>query len=138
MGLGGPPGEVGIDWSSVWVQGHWWWRSQITLIGVNSHKVPYFCTKTQSHPITYRLQCSNTSCQTTSKTGTQPHPTADRLPKVILGSWLPQTQDLTQPFHQRNMTQIHSAEGRNQFIPSGRHHGPLDQPHPTGDKQKKL
>ena len=38
-----------------------------------------------------------TPCQTTSKTGTQPHPLAERLPKIILGSQTPQTHHQTQP-----------------------------------------
>ena len=31
-----------------------------------------------------------TLCQTTSKTGTQPHPLAERLPKIIISSQTPQ------------------------------------------------
>ena len=36
----------------------------------------------------------DTLCQTTSKTGTQPHPLAERLPKIILSSQTPQNTPL--------------------------------------------
>ena len=49
---------------------------------------------TGPHPTTCRLQHWNSSGQTTSKIGTQPDPSADRLPKVILSSQPPQNTPL--------------------------------------------
>ena len=48
-------------------------------------------TKTQLHSTTSKLQCWTPHAkQTTSKTGTQPHPLAERLPKIIIRSQTPQ------------------------------------------------
>ena len=44
----------------------------------------HFGTKTWPYPTACRLQCWNTSGQTTSRIGTQPHTSADRLPKAVL------------------------------------------------------
>ena len=48
-----------------------------------------FGTETWPHPTACRLQCWDTSGQTTNWVGTQPHPSADRLPKVVLIPQLP-------------------------------------------------
>ena len=64
------------------------------MISVSSPRGPHLGTKIQSHPTAYRLQSWNASDQTTRKTGTQPHPSADTLPKVVLSSQLPQNTPL--------------------------------------------
>ena len=75
----------------------------------------------------------DTSCRTTSKTGTQPHPSADMLPKAILSSQTPQNTppDTALP-NPREKTQLHPPEHRHQSLPPGSPHKPLDQPHPPG------
>ena len=78
------PGEMGVNCGSLWGQGHWWWRPQRMIIGVISPGGHHFGTETQPHSTVCRLQCWDTSGQTTNRVGTQPHPSADRLPKVIL------------------------------------------------------
>ena len=45
-----------------------------------------FSTKTQPYPTDCRLHSWNASGQTTSKKGTQPHPSAERLSKIILSA----------------------------------------------------
>ena len=55
-------------------------------------------TKILHHPTACRLQSVlDTSCQTTSETGTKPQTSADRLPKVILSSQTPPKHHLTWP-----------------------------------------
>ena len=51
------------------------------------------------------------SCQTTSKTGTQPHPSSDRLPKVILSSQTPpNTQhDMALPIRGTRLSSTHQS-----------------------------
>ena len=75
-------------------QGHRWQRTQRILIGVNSHRDHHFGIKTWPYPTAYSLQCWNASGQTTSSTGTQACPSADRLPKVVLSSQPPQNTPL--------------------------------------------
>ena len=55
----------------------------------------------------------DTSWQTTSKPGTQCHPSADRLPKVILSSQTPQNMplDLTPSFRGKRLSSIHQSAG---------------------------
>ena len=89
-GLGGSPGVVGVGCSSLWGQGHCWWTQQRILISVSSPRGLYFGTKTWPHPTAYRLQRWIASGQTTNNRGTQPHASADKLPKVVLSSQLPQ------------------------------------------------
>ena len=77
----------GWDW--LWItmgggQGHWWQRTQRILIGLSSPRGCHFGTKTWCYPAAYRLQCGNALGQTTSRIETQPHPSADRLPKAVL------------------------------------------------------
>ena len=79
----------GIGGGSLWGQGHWWWTPQGIPIGVSSPGGRQFGTETWPHPTTCRLQCWDTSGQTTNRVGTEPHPSADRLPKVILSQQLP-------------------------------------------------
>ena len=55
----------------------------------------------------------DTSHQTTSKTGTQPHPSADRLSKVILSSQIPQNTppDMALPFRRKRLNSTHQSTG---------------------------
>ena len=43
----------------------------------------HFCMETWPHPTACRLQCWNTSDQTTNRVGSQPHPSTDGLPKAF-------------------------------------------------------
>ena len=73
----------GGSYGSLWGQGHWWWRYWGVLIGMSSPGGHHFDTKTWLHPIACRLQCWDTSGQTTNRVGKEPHPSADRLPKIF-------------------------------------------------------
>ena len=84
VGLGGSPGEAGVDCGSLWGQGRWWWRPRGIFISVSSPGGRHFGTETWPHPTTCRLHCGDASSQTTNRVGTHHHPSADRLPKVIL------------------------------------------------------
>ena len=68
----------------------------------------------------------NATRQTTSKTGPQTHPSADRLPKVIKPTDTPKHNTWRGPAHQREKIQLHSPERRHQSHPSGSLHKPLD------------
>ena len=61
----------------------------------------------------------DTPCQTTSKRGTQPHPLAERLPKMIIRSQTPQNtpSDAVQPTRKTRSSIIHQNTGT---IPSSR------------------
>ena len=68
----------------LWGQGQWWQWYKGELVGVSSPGGHHFVTRTQPHPTGCRLQCWDTSDQTTNRAGTQPQPPADKLPKVFL------------------------------------------------------
>ena len=93
----------------------------------------HFLTNTWLQPTACRLQCWNT---TTNRVGTQPHPSADRLPKVVLSPQLLTKHPLTQPC---------PPEGQDPAPPTSRQESThqeactslLDQPYPPGDKQQK-
>ena len=74
--------------------GHWTTRDLLTphniSIGESSPRDLLLNVKTQLHPMARKAPVLDTPCQTTSKTGTQPHPLAERLPKIILSSHTPQ------------------------------------------------
>ena len=55
----------------------------------------------------------DTQCQTTSKTGTQPHPLAERLPKIIIRSQTPQNTPLevVLPTRKTRSSLIHQNTG---------------------------
>ena len=59
------------------------------LIGMSPLEGRHYLTKTWPHPTICRLQCWDTSGQTTNRVGTQPHPLADKLLKVFLNKQLP-------------------------------------------------
>ena len=47
-------------------------------------EVTILASETWPHPRAYKFQCWNASGQTTNMVGTQPHPSAERLPKIVL------------------------------------------------------
>ena len=57
------------------------------------------------------LQAPVLSCQTASKAGTQPHPSADRLPKDTLSSPIHQTRHFMQPCPSEEKDSIHQRAG---------------------------
>ena len=59
-------------------------EGQGICISVSSPGGCHFGTETRPHPTAFRLQYWDASSQTTNKVRTQPHPSADRLPKVVL------------------------------------------------------
>ena len=72
---------------------HWTTRDLRTLHNINqwqlSQRSPYQCS--DPAPISGKqAPVLDAQCQTTSKTGTQPHALAERLPKIILSSQTPQ------------------------------------------------
>ena len=88
MNLGGSLGEVGMGCGSPlpvgWGQGHRWQRPQGILVIMSFSRGHHLGTKTWPHPIGCRLQLWNTQGQIINRVGTQPLPSSDRLPKVIL------------------------------------------------------
>ena len=78
------------------------------------------------------FQCWDASGQTTNRLGTQPNPSADRLPEVILSS-----QPMHTPWHstahQQDKTQVHPPVSRQPSLPPGSLKKSLDQPHPPWD-----
>ena len=69
--------------------------------------------KTWPHPTACRLQCWDSSGQTTNRVGTQPHPSADSLLKVVLNKQLPDNKHTRRygPSHQRDKPQLHPPVG---------------------------
>ena len=61
----------------------------VTSIGESSPRDLCLNAKTQLRSTNSKPQCWTTLCQTTSKTGTQAHPLAERLPKIIIRSQTP-------------------------------------------------
>ena len=79
----------------------------------------------------------DTPCQRTSKTGTQAHPLAERLPKITLSSQTPQKNTTgCSPAQQKDKIQPHPPEHRHEFPPPGSLHNPLNQPYPLGADTK--
>ena len=113
-------------------------RSHVISVGKSSPRDLHLSAKTQLHPMASKLQLGWTPYQTTSKTGTQPHALAERLPKIILSSQTPQNTPTTgrSPAHQKDKIQPHPPEHRHQFPPLGILHKPLNQPHPLGADTK--
>ena len=60
-----------------------------------------------------RATVLDTLCQTTSNTGTQPHPLAERLPKIIIRSQTPQNtpRDMVLPTRKTRSSFIHQNTG---------------------------
>ena len=66
-------------------------------------------------PSSTQWPASCTLCQTTSKTGTQPHPLAERLPKIIIRSQTPQNTPpkMILPTRKTRSKLIHQNTGTN-------------------------
>ena len=86
------------SWRVYWWGEGWLWltvgiRTLVAetpeLITVSSPEGHHFGTKTWPHPTACSLQCWDTSGQTTNRVGTQPHPSTNKLPKVVLNPQLP-------------------------------------------------
>ena len=98
----------------------------------------HFGTEMGTHPTACRLQCWGASGQTTNRVGTQTHPSADRLPEVVLSQQLP----INTPLDTTLCTQgtrpgsTHQWEGASQSLPPGSLHKLLEQPHPPGGRQQ--
>ena len=75
----------------------------------------------------------DTLWQTTSKTGTQPHPLAYRVPKIIIRSQTPQNTppDVVLPTRKTRSNLIHQNTGTSPL------HNPLNQPYPLGEDTRK-
>ena len=94
--------------------------------GKSSPRHLHLNVKTQLHITTCKL---DTLCQTTSKTATQAHPLAERLPKNH--NKVTDTPKHTigcSPAHQKDKIQPHPPEHRHQSPPPGNLHNPLNQP----------
>ena len=96
--------------------GHWSTRDHPAPCNIKwrkpSHRSPPQCQdpaplKDQQAPVL------GTLCQTSSKTGTQPHPLADRLPKIIIRSQTPQDTppDAVLPPRKTRSSFIHQNTG---------------------------
>ena len=138
VGSGGSPGEVGVGCGSLWGQAHRWQRHQGILTSVRSLEGRHFGTETRPQPKACRFQCWDTSGQTTSRWGAQPHPSMDRLPNVVLSSQPPLNTplDTALPTRGKKM-QLHPPVSRHQSLPPGSLHKPLDQPHPPWGRHQK-
>ena len=73
----------------------------------------HFGTKTWAYPTAFRFQCWDTSGQTTSWLGMQPHPSTDRMPKVERSSQPPVNTplDMTLPTRGTRPSSIHQWAG---------------------------
>ena len=82
--------------------GHWSTRDLPAPCSIKQQKLSQRSPSQRQDPAPLRDQQAtvlDTLCQTTSKTGTQPHPLEERLPKIILSTQTPQntTPDLDRP-----------------------------------------
>ena len=71
-----------------------------------------------------------------NKTGTQPHPLAERLPQIIIRSKTPKKTSLNVVLPTRDKIRAHPPEHRHQFPPPGSLHNPLNQTYPLGADTK--
>ena len=88
----------------------------------------HFGTETCPHPTACRLQCWDASGQTTNSVGTQPHPSADRVPKVILSPQLPLNTPLDMALAIRGKDPAPSTSGQVPVPPTRK---PAQAPQPT-------
>ena len=101
------------------------WESQVEDVGPqetsqlhvisNGENLPEISISTPRPSSTQRpaSYSADTLCQTTSKTGTQPHPLAERLPKIIRSSQTPQNTPLgaVLPTRKTRSSLIHQNKG---------------------------
>ena len=135
--LGGSPGEAEVGCGSLWGQRQRWWRPQPIFISMTSPRGHHFGTETWPHPTACRLQCWDTSGQTSNRAGTQPHPSADRLSEVLLTPQPPINTplDTVLPTRGTRPSSTHQWAGTS---PSDQEAcTSLDQPHPPGGRHQK-
>ena len=89
-----------------------WTKSLATEILGSTHWLEPSQRLPLATPSACRLQCWLASCQTTNRVGTQPHSSADKWIKVLLGTALPTRGTRPSPTH-------------HQTLPSGSLHKPL-------------
>ena len=99
-------------------------------IGVSSPGGSHLDTKTRPHPTACRLQCWDTSAQTSNRMGERPRPSADRLPSHLKST-------ATSKHTPSQVPVLHLIVGRHQSLPPGNLHKPLDQLHPPGGRNQK-
>ena len=79
----------------------------------------------------------DTSHQTTSKTEPQPHPSVDRLPKVVLSSQTPKTHQPMGPCSSKRKDSAPPTREQTPVPPTKKPTQALEQPHPPGGRQQK-
>ena len=98
------------------------WESQVQDFGPPGTSQPHVISIGKSSPRDFHLNAPlndqqapvlDTPCQTTSKTETQPHPLAERLPKIIISSETPQNTppDMVLPTRKTRSSLIHQNTG---------------------------
>ena len=101
------------------------WENRVQDIGPPETYWPHIISIGESSPRDLHLNAKthstqwpaspvlDTLCQTTSKTGTQPHPLAERLPKIIVSSQTPQNipLDAVLPTRKTKSSLIHQNTG---------------------------
>ena len=87
---------------------------------------PSFSHNTQPQPIANRFLCWDTSGQMTNRAVTQPHPSADRLHKILPSLQLPVKHTLWHSsVHQRYTVQLYPPVGKKPSLPPGSLHKPV-------------
>ena len=76
-------------------------------------------------------------CQTTSKSGTQPHPLAERLPKIILSTQTPQNTPLDVVLPIRNTNPASSTRAQAPVLSTRKPTQWTEQTLPTGSRYQK-
>ena len=88
--------------------------------GKNSPTSLHLNATAQLHSRTSKLKCWTPCAKKSSKTGTKPHPLAERLPKIIIRSQKPPKHTTRRGHaHQKDKTQPHPPEHRHQSPPAG-------------------
>ena len=84
-------------------------QTHVISISKSSQRDLHLNAKTQRHSMTVL----DTLCQTTSKTGTQPHVLAKKLPKIIISTQTPQNTlpDVDLPTRKTRSSLIHQNTG---------------------------
>ena len=115
------------SWCSGWVSGlclqvgelssrHWSTRDLPAPCNIKQRKLSQRFPLQHKDPATLNNHQAiglHNLCQTTSKTGTQPHPLAERLPKIIIRSKTPQNKppDVVLPTRKTRSSLIHQNTG---------------------------
>ena len=96
--------------------GHWSTRDLPAPRNIKRRKLSQRSPSQRKDPAPLNDQqatVQDTPCQTTSKTGTQPHPLAERLPKIIIRPQTPQNTppDVDLPTRKTRSSLIHQNTG---------------------------